>query len=214
MHLLDNHLRNTLSTQGLAALKSLTLETSKRIEDGSKRQEDCADDQACCLRPNTDPLHSAQHGIEAGTHVVCLDLTDEGIEFGRRRADAKEQRDLNEDDEERGHSALGQLCQRRRGIVDTYKQTMLNAITKVGWKMFAMPSAKQRMMHNTPVLLACQLRVVRREPAQGLFIALVCWCIVDKKVVFCKALCRIAIGLRPSSVLWCAHVVEVTNHWP
>jgi hypothetical protein len=154
VHLLDNHLGNTLSTQGLTALERLALETSKRIEDGSERQEDGTDDQACCLRPNADPLHGAQHGIEAGTHVVCLDLADEGIEFWGRRANAKEQRDLDEDDEERGHSALGQHCQRCRGIINTYKQTMLNAITKVGWKMFAMPSAKQRTMHNTPVLLA------------------------------------------------------------
>ena len=35
---------------------------------------------------------------------------------------------------------------------ETHKQTMLNAMTKVAWKMFAIPSAKQRKMHSTPVL--------------------------------------------------------------
>lgn len=41
----------------------------------------------------------------------------------------------------------------------THKHTMLKAITKVAWKMFAIPSAKQRTMHSTPVLVASQQRV-------------------------------------------------------
>ena len=34
----------------------------------------------------------------------------------------------------------------------SYRHTMLKAMTKVAWKMLAIPSAKQRKMHNTPVL--------------------------------------------------------------
>lgn len=37
----------------------------------------------------------------------------------------------------------------------TYKQTMLNAMTLL--KIFAIPSAKQRSMHRTPVLFAEKL---------------------------------------------------------
>ena len=104
MHLLDNHLGYALSTQGLTALKRLTLETGKRVEDGGEGQEDGADDQAGCLGPDADPLHSAQHGVEPSAHVIRLDLTDEGIELGGCRADSEEQRDLDEDDEEGRYS--------------------------------------------------------------------------------------------------------------
>ena len=37
---LYNHLGNSLSTKRLAALELLTLETSKRIEDGCEQKED------------------------------------------------------------------------------------------------------------------------------------------------------------------------------
>jgi hypothetical protein len=103
VHLLDNHLGYALSAQSLAALECLALETSKRIEDGGEGQEDGADDQAGRLRPDADPLYSTQHGVEPSTHVVRLDLTDEGIELGGRRTDAEEQRNLDEDNEEGRH---------------------------------------------------------------------------------------------------------------
>lgn len=103
MNLLDNHLGYTLSAKGLAALKRLALETSKRVEDGGEGKEDGADDQAGRLRPDADPLYSAQHGVEPSAHVICLDLTDKGIELGGCRADAEEQRNLDEDDEEGRH---------------------------------------------------------------------------------------------------------------
>lgn len=34
----------------------------------------------------------------------------------------------------------------------TYKQTMLKAMTKLAWKMFAIPRAKHKNMQSTPVL--------------------------------------------------------------
>jgi hypothetical protein len=39
---------------------------------------------------------------------------------------------------------------RKDGVA--YRHTMLKAMTKVAWKMFAIPSAKQRKIHSTPVL--------------------------------------------------------------
>lgn len=101
---LDNHLGYALSTQGLAALERLALETSKRVEDGGEGEEDGADDQAGRLRPDANPLYSAQHGVEPSAHVVRLDLADEGIELGGCRADSEQQRDLDENDEEGRHS--------------------------------------------------------------------------------------------------------------
>ena len=104
MHPLDDHLGYALPAQSLAALERLALETSKRVEDGGEGQEDGADDQAGRLRPDANPLYSAQHGVEPSAHVVRLNLADEGIELGGRRADAEEQRNLDEDDEEGRHS--------------------------------------------------------------------------------------------------------------
>ena len=104
MNLLDNHLGYTLSTQSLAALERLALETSKRVEDGGEGKEDGAYDQTGRLRPDADPLYSAQHGVESSAHVIRLNLADEGVELGGRRANTKEQRNLDEDDEEGRHS--------------------------------------------------------------------------------------------------------------
>jgi hypothetical protein len=43
---------------------------------------------------------------------------------------------------------------------------MLNAMTKVAWKMFEIPSAKHRNMQSTPVLVKSE-HVVRRIYALG-----------------------------------------------
>lgn len=122
MHLLDDHLSNALSAQGLAALECLTLEASKRVEDGGEREEDGAYDQACCLRPNADPLYSAQHGVERSAHIVCLNLAHETIELRGRWADAKEQRDFDEYNEEGRHSvglvSWSALCEAQRHSLD------------------------------------------------------------------------------------------------
>jgi len=51
---------------------------------------------------------------------------------------------------------VGQM-RRSRGISmnmmtkEDIKQTMLKAMTKLAWKILAMPRAKQRIMHSTPV---------------------------------------------------------------
>jgi hypothetical protein len=45
------------------------------------------------------------------------------------------------------------LHDRNNGLGMTYRQTMLNAMTKLAWKILAMPSAKHRNMHSTPVLV-------------------------------------------------------------
>lgn len=79
-----------MSTQSLAALKCLALESGERVEDSGEGQEDGTDDQACSLRPDANPLYNTQYGIERSAHIVCLDLADEGIEFGGCRADAEE----------------------------------------------------------------------------------------------------------------------------
>ena len=82
----------------------LALEAREGIEDGGDEQEDCGDDQAGCLGPNADPLHGAHDEVNGGAHVVGAEFADEGIERGRSRADTKEKRYLNEDDDEGAYS--------------------------------------------------------------------------------------------------------------
>ena len=67
---LYDHLRNTLSSKCLTALELLTLEASKRVEDGGKQQENRRDNQARGVGPDADPLHSAHDEVDGGAHVV------------------------------------------------------------------------------------------------------------------------------------------------
>jgi hypothetical protein len=146
-------LSDTLPTQRLASLERLALESSQGIEDGSNQQEDSCDNQAGRLGPDADPLYGAHDEVDGGAHVVGAEFPDKGVELGRGRADAEEERDFDEDDDEGAYSVQQVSHEgRSRSRVGAYKQTMLNAITKLAWKMLAIPSAKQRNMHSTPVL--------------------------------------------------------------
>lgn len=152
---LYDHLSHALSSKCLAALEFLALEPSKRIENRSKQQEDGCYNQTGSLRPDADPLYSTHDKVNGSAHVVGAEFANERVEFGRGRADAEEQGYLNEDDDERADSVQCKLAvtlSTPRDLAATYKQTMLNAMTKVAWKMFDIPSAKQRNMHSTPVL--------------------------------------------------------------
>lgn len=96
---LDDHLRDALSTQRLAALECLALETSKRVEDGREEQDHGSSDQAGDSRGNASPLYCAHGGVESGAQKVGLELANESVEFGRRRTDPEEQRYFEEKDD-------------------------------------------------------------------------------------------------------------------
>lgn len=40
--------------------------------------------------------------VDSSAHVVCFEAANELVEFGARGADSKEERDLNEEDDEEG----------------------------------------------------------------------------------------------------------------
>jgi hypothetical protein len=103
-HRSNDHLRNTLSTQCLAALECLALEASQGVEDRSDHEEHSGHDQASGLGPDADPLYSAHYEVYGGAHVVGAEFTDKRVELGRRGADAEEERYLDEDDNEGTHS--------------------------------------------------------------------------------------------------------------
>ncbi len=54
---------------------------------------------------NTEPLDEAHGQVDARARVVRRESAHEGIELGRCRADAKEERDFDEDNEERARTA-------------------------------------------------------------------------------------------------------------
>lgn len=115
---LYDHLCHTLATEGLAALELLALDACERIEYRGEQEEDGGNDQASSLWPDADPLYGAHDEVYGGAHVVGAELADEGVELGRRRADAEEERYLDEDDDEGAHSvaALATFCWRKQRL--------------------------------------------------------------------------------------------------
>jgi hypothetical protein len=101
---LDDHLRDALSTQRLAALERLALETGKCVEHGREQQNYSSGDQTGDPRGNASPLYCAHDGVEAGAQEIGLEFADESIELGRRRTDSEEQRNLEEQDHGRVYS--------------------------------------------------------------------------------------------------------------
>lgn len=156
--LLDNHLRNSMPTQCLAPYKTLSLNPSQQIEECRKQQEHRRSHQARRAEDEAEPLDHAQNAVERRAHVVCLKAADEGVELGGRRADAQEERDLDEDDDEGGDSGVvlvmsATMQQRAEKERRAYRQITLNIQMRRGREMrFAMPTAKQRRTHMTPVL--------------------------------------------------------------
>jgi hypothetical protein len=168
----DDHLRNTLSTQRLAALECLTLQASQGVENRSNHKDHGSSDQAGRLGPDADPLYGAHNKVYGGAHIVGAEFADERVELGRRWADAEEERYFDEDDDKGAYSveAISDYSgHRNERLGITYKQTMLNATTKVGWKMFETPSAKHRNIHSTPVLVL-ESACVARECCEHLFV--------------------------------------------
>ena len=101
---LDDHLRNSLSTQRLAAYKSLALDTSKRIEYGGDQQENGRSDQTGGHCGKAGPLDGAHAKVDESAHIVGLEFANESVKLGRRRADSEEERYLNEDYDECAYS--------------------------------------------------------------------------------------------------------------
>jgi hypothetical protein len=97
---LNDHLRNTLTTEGLAADKLLALQTGQRVEDSSDGEHNGGGDQTRGTGDETSPLDTTHDGIHSGAHPVGCEAADEGIELGGCRANAKQEGYLNEEDDE------------------------------------------------------------------------------------------------------------------
>jgi hypothetical protein len=90
-----------VTTQSLASNESLTLDSSQCIEAGCDEQDDGSDDKTGCLHGDRNPLDDTHGKVDGGAHVIGLESANEGIKCRRRRTDAQEERDLDEEDDER-----------------------------------------------------------------------------------------------------------------
>lgn len=101
---LDNHLRDTLSTQCLAVDECLLLDTGERIEDGGDEENNSSRDQRGSSCNDGEPLDEREDEVDGRAHVVGLKTAHEGVEAARSWADSQEEWDFDEEDEEGGNA--------------------------------------------------------------------------------------------------------------
>ena len=77
----DNHLCNSLTTQGLAAHKLLLRHSCECVEDRCDEKEDGTSNQARSPLGETDKLDTTKDGVDKSAHRVGCKTTDKGIEF-------------------------------------------------------------------------------------------------------------------------------------
>ena len=98
-----------------------------------------------------EPLYGRHHRIYCCSHVVRGDLSDQRVEFGRRRTYPEKERDFNEDqDHGRNTAHVSVLRQTTNG--GTHSSSTLKRMRRLKLKMLAMPNAKPNIMLRTPVL--------------------------------------------------------------
>lgn len=98
--ILDDHLRNSLSTQSLAANKVLALQSSQSIEESGNEKQDGGRNQTRCTGDKTDPLDGAHDGIHGRAHPVSGESPNEVVEFLRSWANPEQEGNLNENEDQ------------------------------------------------------------------------------------------------------------------
>ena len=79
-----------MTSQCLASDKVLVLEACQRIARPRQQQHNPSSDQAAGLIRRAHKLHDSHDSIYGRPHVVGGESSNEGIELGRGRADAKQ----------------------------------------------------------------------------------------------------------------------------
>lgn len=87
---LDNHLRNSGSAQCFATDKSLALDPSKEIAEGSEGQKDASSNQAAGAIEVAQELEQSHDGVGRCSHVVGRNPANKLIELARRGANSQE----------------------------------------------------------------------------------------------------------------------------
>jgi len=104
---LDNHLRNSLATQCLAANKVLLRDGCEGIERSGKKKEHSSSYQTRGSGDKADPLDSTKYHVDAGAHPVGGKATNERVEFRGRGTDSEEEWNFNEEDNECRSTNIG-----------------------------------------------------------------------------------------------------------
>lgn|SRR5687768_14066017 len=97
---LDNHLRDTLSTQGLAADERLALDTRSEVAECRQSEEHSGSNQSAGAVKQAEEDNDGHDGVGGGAHVVRGDLADGIVEFRGGWADAEEKGNFDEEDQE------------------------------------------------------------------------------------------------------------------
>jgi len=87
-----------MASKCLAPGEVLALKCSNEVEDGGDHKNDGCRDQTCCMENDAEPLDSAHNAIDSCAHIIRGESSDKLIKGGRGRADSKQERDFNEDE--------------------------------------------------------------------------------------------------------------------
>jgi hypothetical protein len=112
---LNNHLRNSSTTQRLATHKLILPRRRNRIKARRDQQHNSSGNETRSNNDERDPLHNRHDEVDCSAHIVCAELPDEVVEFGRGGADAQEEGDFYEEDYECACSVGGSLVVIRLG---------------------------------------------------------------------------------------------------
>lgn len=154
---LDNHLSNALATERLASDKGLSLDAGEKITEGGEQEEDAGGDQGTPSKCGADELDDGHDKVCRGAEVVCGNLADKLVKLARRRADAEEERDFDEEDE-KGRNAGVCVSVDDQGPLTAFwdktymARTQKTMRTMLKRKMVEMPVARQRIMDKMPSL--------------------------------------------------------------
>lgn len=159
---LDDHLGNTSTAESLAANEGLAANSGQEVAESREHEEHGKNNQGAGGNSEADELNRRHDAIGGGAQVVCGNLSDKGVKLAGRGADAQQERDFDEEDEKRRGSVQirkvsdegAARMQKENATYRARAQKMIFRGCMV--KMFAMPSATQRIMERIPSLRGSQ----------------------------------------------------------
>jgi hypothetical protein len=99
-------------------------------------------------------LDNAHNGIYRSSHIIGCESSNEGIEFLGGRTDSQEEWHFNEDKNAARDTGDVSLDTYYSSNSLTHMHKMLKMIrTALKEKILAIPTARHRMIHSTPVLI-------------------------------------------------------------
>jgi hypothetical protein len=145
---------DTGAAEGGAAGEFLSFECSEAVADGGESEDNCGGQEGGDVDDAGEVLDDRHDEVDARSRQVLVEHAHEVCESVCERTDPQQERDLNEDNQQAAHTKL-LVCvptTAERDQTNTYRQMTEKIITRLKWKMLAIPRAIHRKMHNTPIL--------------------------------------------------------------